>query len=168
MAIHHRTCTPLWWAVGSCNEELQITPMPSRWKCETDFWGANDSTHTNWGLPNSRPLVALPPDDDGIEALMPGHFLIGRPIEALPDPAIAYRSISVLSRWHLCQALIHHLWKRWSADYLDSFRCTYKWHSLDWQGNEYAHIRLDNDLFTCGPLASAAVVQHNLPQLCWR
>ena len=25
---------------------------------------------------NSRPLVALPPDDDGVEALTPGHFLI--------------------------------------------------------------------------------------------
>ena len=26
---------------------------------------------------NSRPLVPLPSDDDGIEALTPGHFLIG-------------------------------------------------------------------------------------------
>ena len=26
---------------------------------------------------NSRPLVPLPSDDDGIEALSPGHFLIG-------------------------------------------------------------------------------------------
>ena len=34
---------------------------------------------------NSRPLVPLPADDDGIGALTPGHFRIGQPLEALPD-----------------------------------------------------------------------------------
>lgn len=34
---------------------------------------------------NSRPLTPLPDSDDGIDALTPGHFLIGKPIEALPD-----------------------------------------------------------------------------------
>ena len=28
---------------------------------------------------NSRPLSPLPCDDDGVEVLTPGHFLIGRP-----------------------------------------------------------------------------------------
>ena len=41
---------------------------------------------------NSGPLVALPSDNDGIEALTLGHFLIRRPMEALPDPLIAVTS----------------------------------------------------------------------------
>ena len=78
---------------------------------------------------NSRPLVPLPNDDDGVEALTPGHFLIGRPLESLPDPVESYRSITLLRRWHLCQAIIRHFWKRWSTDYLASLRKFTKWHS---------------------------------------
>ena len=52
---------------------------------------------------NSRPLVALSCDDDGLEALTPGHFLIGRHVQALPDPAFSYHAVSLLKRWHLCQ-----------------------------------------------------------------
>ncbi len=76
---------------------------------------------------NSRPLVPLTCDDDGIEALTPGHFLIGRPIEALPDDARSYRSISLLRRWHLCQNLVRHFWTRWSNEYLATLRRYAKW-----------------------------------------
>ena len=78
---------------------------------------------------NSRPLVPLPNDEDGVEALTPGHFLIGRPIESLPDPSDSYRSLSLLRRWHLCQAILRHFWKRWSTDYLANLRKFTKWHS---------------------------------------
>ena len=77
---------------------------------------------------NSRPLIPLSSDDDGIEALTPGHFLIGRPLESLPDPSFSYRDLSLLNRWHLCQALVRHFWQRWSAEYLSSLRRYAKWH----------------------------------------
>ena len=77
---------------------------------------------------NSRPLVALPADDDGIDALTPGHFLIGRPLEALPDPPDARKSLPLLHRWHLCQGIIKHFWKHWSGEYLVSLLKSHKWH----------------------------------------
>ena len=45
---------------------------------------------------NSCPLVPSPCNDDGIEALTPGHFLIGKPVESLQDPSSSYRSVSLL------------------------------------------------------------------------
>ena len=77
---------------------------------------------------NSRPLISLPLDDDGIGALTPGHFLIGRPLEALPDPSFSYRSLALLHRWHLCQALVRHFWQRWSSEYITSLKRYTKWH----------------------------------------
>ena len=45
---------------------------------------------------NSCPLAPLQCDEDGIEALTPGHFLIGKPLESIPDPAFSYRTLSLL------------------------------------------------------------------------
>ena len=61
---------------------------------------------------NSRPLVSVPCDDDGTEPLTPGHFLIGKPLESLPDSPVSYRPVSLLRRGHLCQSLVRHFWKR--------------------------------------------------------
>ena len=78
---------------------------------------------------NSRPLVPLPNDDDGIEASTPGHFLIGQPLRALPDDSFSYdRSISSLQRWRLCQALLLHFWKRWRTEYITHIGRFTKWH----------------------------------------
>ena len=80
------------------------------------------------GCLNSRPLVATGAmDDDGIEVLTPGHFLIGRPLTAIPDPENSYQSMSLLKRWHLCQLLTHHFWKRWLLEYLSTLQKIYKW-----------------------------------------
>ena len=77
---------------------------------------------------NSRPLTPLSSTEDGIEVLTPGHFLIGQPLEAIPDPSVSYRSISYLIRWHLVQYITRHFWQRWSEEYLTSIRKITKWH----------------------------------------
>ena len=47
---------------------------------------------------NSRPLVALPSPEDGIEVLTTGHFLIGAALEALPDTESTPRGVPLY--WH--------------------------------------------------------------------
>ena len=78
---------------------------------------------------NSRPLISLTLDDDGIGALTPGCFLVGKPLEALPDPSFSYHSLILLRRWHLCQALIRHFWQRWLSEYITSLKRYTKWHN---------------------------------------
>ena len=36
--------------------------------------------------------------------------------------------MSLLRRWHLCQSLVRHFWKRWSTEYLSTLRRYTKWH----------------------------------------
>ena len=95
---------------------------------------------------NSRPLAQLPCDGDTVEPLTPGHFLIGRPLEALPDSSASYRSISLLKRWHLCQNLTRHFWKRWTAEYINIVRRFVKWHhpSRNLQVGDVVIVRENN------------------------
>lgn len=76
---------------------------------------------------NSRPLTSLSCDSDNVEVLTPGHFLIGKPMEALPDTSISYRALPLLRRWHLCQCVVRHFWQRWSVEYVTSLRRLTKW-----------------------------------------
>ena len=59
---------------------------------------------------NSRPLAPFPDSEDAIEALTPGHFLTGAPLEALPDPLSSYQPLPLLRRWQLCQVLVRQFW----------------------------------------------------------
>lgn len=47
---------------------------------------------------NSRPLQALFDDPDDLSALTPGHFLIGAPLLAIPEPSLAEEVPNMLSR----------------------------------------------------------------------
>ena len=76
---------------------------------------------------NSRPLTPLPEQADALEALTPGHFLIGKPLTALPDSPESHQLITLLRRWNLCQKLTKHFWNRWSTEYLTTMNRLSKW-----------------------------------------
>ena len=103
---------------------------------------------------NSRPLVPLPNDDDGIEALTPGHFLIGKPLTALPDVPPT-ESISLLKRWQLCKALLRHFWKRWSSEYITQLGRLTKWQypTRNIQPGDLVAIHEDSPISSKWPLA---------------
>ena len=110
---------------------------------------------------NSRPLVrADSSDDDGIEILTPGHFLIGHPLCALPDSTRSFRPVSLLRRWDLCQHLTRHFWKRWSSEYLSSLNKYNKWHhpSRNLSVGDVVVIREDGTLPTTWPLGKVVQV----------
>ena len=76
---------------------------------------------------NSRPLTPLPEPEDGYEALTPGHFLIGKPLEALPESLDSRETGNLIRRWRLCQKLTMDFWQRWSNEYLTYLQRCSKW-----------------------------------------
>ena len=76
---------------------------------------------------NSRPLGTLTSHSpDGMTPLTPGHFLVGRPLQAYPETTIP-GDPSHHRRWVLCQALTQHFWSRWSGEYLQQLQKFNKW-----------------------------------------
>jgi Family of unknown function (DUF5641) len=71
---------------------------------------------------NSRPLVAEPSDPEDVNAITPGHFLIGRPLVAMLEPNYIDVNANRLQRWQLLQKITQHFWKRWSSDYLSTLQ----------------------------------------------
>ena len=63
---------------------------------------------------NSRPLCPLTEDSTELEALTPGHFLIGSSLKAVPDPSLLHLKEYHLSRWQTCQRLAQLFWKLFS------------------------------------------------------
>ncbi|GFW55936.1 integrase catalytic domain-containing protein [Trichonephila clavipes] len=79
------------------------------------------------GILNSRPLVPLSDNINEYEVLTPGHFIIGRPISTIPEPAILDISDNRLSRWQYTTKCVQTIWKRWKNDYLNHLQQRNKW-----------------------------------------
>ncbi|GFW53517.1 integrase catalytic domain-containing protein [Trichonephila clavipes] len=81
-------------------------------------------------IPPRSPNFGVLPLSDNIneyEVLTPGHFIIGRPISAIPEPAILDISDNRLSRWQYTTKCVQTIWKRWKNDYLNHLQQRNKW-----------------------------------------
>lgn len=67
---------------------------------------------------NSRPLVPLSEDPEDLTALTPGHFLIGAPMQSLPDHDVRCIPTDRLSHYQQLQQLHQNFWHRWRTEYL--------------------------------------------------
>ncbi|XP_055589512.1 uncharacterized protein LOC129741755 [Uranotaenia lowii] len=76
---------------------------------------------------NSRPITPLSTDPSDLQALTPGHFVIGRPINSLPEPDRTDIPPSKLAKWQRVQQISQHFWKRWQCEYLTTLQQTYRW-----------------------------------------
>jgi len=76
---------------------------------------------------NSRPLQAITDDPEDLEALTPGHLLIGSALNAIPAPSLAEEPTTRLSRWQLLQKMRDHFWNRWTKEYLHTLAHRPKW-----------------------------------------
>lgn len=76
---------------------------------------------------NSRPLSSLSDDPEDLNALTPGHFLIGNAPAIMPEPSLETIKRSRLSRWQLLRQMLDNFWVRWSTECLQRYHAIYKW-----------------------------------------
>ncbi len=76
---------------------------------------------------NSRPLCALSSEPGDLDALTPGHFLIGSPLNNIPEPDITHIKQNRLGYWEQVRQMTQHFWRRWSQEYLTSLQQRFKW-----------------------------------------
>ncbi|XP_055586460.1 uncharacterized protein LOC129739089 [Uranotaenia lowii] len=71
---------------------------------------------------NSRPLYTVLNDPEAPEVVTPSHYLIGRPLTALPEPSLEDVNAGRLSRWQHLKQMRDHFWRAWSNEYLISLQ----------------------------------------------
>ncbi|GFU47332.1 integrase catalytic domain-containing protein [Trichonephila clavipes] len=76
---------------------------------------------------NSRPLTPMSSDPNDFAVLTPGHFLIGRPLQSLPEPDMIDKLDNRLSQWQKLTKYVQFIWSKWRLDYLNNLQARHKW-----------------------------------------
>lgn len=96
---------------------------------------------------NSRPIYALSDDPNDVQALTPGHFLVGEalrvPMQLDPPPRT---KLSLMRLWKELQVMKEHFWKRWLNEYLPTLQVRGKWtkENRDYKVDQIVIIKDEN------------------------
>ena len=85
LEVYSRAFSAFQRYVGSYGKRYEVISQACRRQCQIHIWRVRNILVPDWGMPQLRPLMSVPPNDDGMECLTPGHFLIGHLIQSLPD-----------------------------------------------------------------------------------
>lgn len=94
---------------------------------------------------NSRPLSPLSSDPEDMTPLTPGHFLIGRPLIALPEQNFEDYPVNRLTRFQRIAQLRQHFWTRWSKEYVSELQQRVKWRSCKYSLKNNTLVLLKED-----------------------
>lgn len=75
---------------------------------------------------NSRPLVPINHDPDNKTVITPGHFLIGRNLQNVPEVTEIHDNAPT-RKWQFLKQLQQTFWQTWSKEYLHQLQQRYKW-----------------------------------------
>lgn len=109
---------------------------------------------------NSRPLCQLSSDPNDLDALTPGHFIMGCPPNAVPEPSLLSVNDNRLSRWKLLVKMNQDFWATWSSDYLNELQQRpKKWRSQRENLSEGDIVIVKDDLLPPAQWRLARIVQ---------
>ncbi|XP_015118496.1 uncharacterized protein LOC107042119 [Diachasma alloeum] len=76
---------------------------------------------------NSRPICPMSDDPEDLQVLTPGHFLIGEPLQIVPESSYVDENPLKMRRWNLVTRIVQQFWSRWSKECLQRYQAIYKW-----------------------------------------
>ncbi|XP_062537729.1 uncharacterized protein LOC134206065 [Armigeres subalbatus] len=94
---------------------------------------------------NSRPLCPLSTNPDNYDALTPGHFLVGQPLNLIPEPDVRHISVNRLDKWQLLHKHTTNIWNRWRDEYVANLQPRTKWRTTKANVREDQLVLVKND-----------------------
>ncbi|XP_065075161.1 uncharacterized protein LOC135698941 [Ochlerotatus camptorhynchus] len=106
-------CATLWWYLGAVVKSGKKHLMAVLCSEAATFEKHSTILAQVEACLNSRPLCPLSSNPDSYEALTPGHFLVGQPMNLIPEPDVRHIPMNRLDKWQLLHKHTAEIWRRW-------------------------------------------------------